>query len=239
MIRTEKNPRYREHLAYHGGLLGVMALLASAALVIGNLETRDDIAQRLDEDMQASLRQVIPPELYDNDLLQDGVLIAPLKSITGNHDGVRVFRARKQRRVVAAAFQIKASGYGGVINLIMGVNRKGEILGVRVISHAETPGLGDKIETRKSDWILGFNKRSLRKPDPAGWKVKKDGGRFDQFSGATITPRAVIKAVKQGLQFFAEHKQALMSGPVKPVPSEPASDNGAIRADGEDKANGQ
>ena len=162
MIQAVKNPRFRERLVYHGGLLGVMALLASAALVIGNLETRDDIAQRLDEDMQASLRQVIPPDLYDNDLLQDSVLIAPLDNISGNHDGVRVFRARKQHRVVAAAFQVKASGYGGVINLIMGVNRKGEILGVRVISHAETPGLGDKIETRKSDWILGFNERSLK-----------------------------------------------------------------------------
>ncbi len=211
MIRTTKNSRYRERLAYHGGLLGVMALLASAALVIGNLETRDDIAQRLDEDMQASLRQVIPPNLYDNDPLQDSVLIAPLNNNAGNHNGVRVFRARRQGRVVAVAFQIKASGYGGVVNLIMGVNRKGEILGVRVISHAETPGLGDKIETQKSDWILGFNGRSLRKPDPAGWKVRKDGGRFDQFSGATITPRAVIKAIKQGLQFFAGHQQTLLS----------------------------
>lgn len=238
MIRAVKNLRYRERLAYHGGLLGAMALLASLALVIGNLETRDEIAQRLDEDMQASLRQVIPPGLYDNDLLQDNVLIKPLHN-TENHDGVLVYRARRQDQMVAVAFQVKASGYGGVINLIMGVNRKGEILGVRVISHAETPGLGDKIETRKSDWILGFNERSLRKPDPAGWKVKKDGGHFDQFSGATITPRAVIKAVKQGLQFFAEHQQELMSGPVKPVPSKPASNNRATRVDGGDKTDGQ
>ncbi len=211
MIRAVKHPGYRNRLVYHGGLLGTMALLTSAALVIGNLETHDQIAQRLDEDMQASLRQVIPPNLYDNDLLQDSVLIAPLNNNAGDHTGVRVFRARKQGHVVAVAFQLKASGYGGVINLIMGVNRKGEILGVRVISHAETPGLGDKIETQKSDWILGFNGRSLRKPDPAGWKVRKDGGRFDQFSGATITPRAVIKAIKQGLQFFAGHQQTLLS----------------------------
>ncbi len=94
--------------------------------------------------------------------------------------------------------------------MIMGVDRIGTLLGVRVISHAETPGLGDKIEASKSDWILKFNGRSLNDPPPTGWAVKKDGGIFDQFTGATITPRALVGAVKNGLEFFAAHRLALL-----------------------------
>ena len=199
---------YRERLAYPGGLLGAMALLASTVLVLGYLGTREQIAQRLAEDMQASLEQVIPSELHDNDLLTDNVLIKSTPATNDSAD-VRVYRARKQGQVVAVAYEVGGQGYGGVIKLIMGVDREGEILGVRVVSHTETPGLGDKIESRKSDWILDFNGRSLSNPNPAGWNVKKDGGEFDQFSGATITPRAVVKTVRLGLKFFADHRQDL------------------------------
>ncbi len=101
--------------------------------------------------------------------------------------------------------------HAGEISLIMGVNNKGEVLGVRVLSHAETPGLGDRIEVEKDDWIFSFNNLSFKKLAKNKWKVKKDGGEFDQFSGATITPRAVVKAIKEGLIMFNQHQHELLT----------------------------
>lgn len=107
-------------------------------------------------------------------------------------------------------FQTSARGYSGEIQVLLGVDPEGRILGVRVIRHTETPGLGDKIELAKSDWVLAFNGRSLGDPPPERWAVKKDGGVFDQFTGATITPRATVKAVKEGLVLFAAHREEIL-----------------------------
>lgn len=104
-------------------------------------------------------------------------------------------------------------GYNGNIRLLLGIDFNSTILGVRVISHKETPGLGDPIEIEKSNWILGFNQKSLQRPDNEGWAVKRDGGDFDQFTGATISPRAVVKAVHTALLYFDAHKQALFDQP--------------------------
>jgi len=123
---------------------------------------------------------------------------------------------------VATAFQVTAMGYSGEISIMMGIASDGEILGVRVISHAETPGLGDKIEAAKGDWILGFNGLSLANRTQSQWAVKKDGGEFDQFSGATITPRAVVRAVHNGLEYFNAHRQEILG--TKPV----AHGNGGV-----------
>jgi RnfABCDGE-type electron transport complex G subunit len=133
----------------------------------------------------------------DNDLLADTLEI-------GNGDGSsrRVYRARRQGEVAAAIFQTSARGYSGDVLVLIGVDRSGVLLGARVIKHAETPGLGDKIDLAKSPWILSFNGLSLATLPPEKWAVKKDGGVFDQMAGATITPRAVVKAVKEGLDFF-------------------------------------
>ena len=108
------------------------------------------------------------------------------------------------------AYEVFGYGYGGEIAVILGVEASGQLLGVRVLSHAETPGLGDKIEEKKSNWILAFTGLSLANPPPAHWAVKKDGGKFDQFSGATISPRAVVRAVKTGLKFFEANKAKLL-----------------------------
>ena len=96
---------------------------------------------------------------------------------------------------------VSREGYSGPINLLVAVNVDGTLSGVRVVSHKETPGLGDKIETNKDDWILGFVGKSLSNPSEALWKVRKDGGEFDQFTGATITPRAVVNAVREVLKY--------------------------------------
>ncbi|MBF0256289.1 MAG: RnfABCDGE type electron transport complex subunit G, partial [Gammaproteobacteria bacterium] len=122
----------------------------------------------------------------------------------------QVYRARLRGEPVAVVLgPVVTEGYSGTINLLVAVNRDGSLAGVRVISHKETPGLGDKMEEEKSDWVLGFNGKSLSHPAEALWKVKRDGGVFDQFTGATITPRAVVKAVKQTLSYVQEQGDRL------------------------------
>ncbi|MEJ2347075.1 MAG: electron transport complex subunit RsxG [Gammaproteobacteria bacterium] len=210
----QARPPWRERLAFHAVMLGAMALLASAALTFGNRFTAPDIRDRYAEDLRASLRQVIPSDAHDNDLLQHTVTV-------NDSDGrpVHVYVATKEGKTTAVAFQKVGQGYGGPIHLMLGVDRDGRLLGVRVISHSETPGLGDNIELSKTDWILGFNGLSLANTPEKEWHVKKDGGRFDQFSGATITPRAVVKAVHEGLEFFARYRTRLLNdaSPLAPV----------------------
>ncbi|KAB2928236.1 MAG: electron transport complex subunit RsxG [Candidatus Contendobacter sp.] len=215
-------PEYRQRLSYHVALLGGVALLTSAAIGVADHLTRPDIAQRQLEDLQITLQQVIPAKYYNNDLVRDTVTV---------DDGGRplvVYRARRGGQVQAVCYQVSAPGYGNTAMVIaVGVDRAGTLLGARVISHNETPGLGDKIELSKSDWILSFTGRSLNDPQPDQWAVKKDGGAFDQFTGATITPRAVVKAVKAGLEFFAAHR-ALLLDEAAPgsIAGQPAPDRG-------------
>jgi len=198
-------PQHRKSVAYQAVLLGAFTTLAAILLVIGNLGTRDSIARRQNEEVQASLNEVIPAKLHDNNLLDNQIILSR------EEGDITVYRAMQQGRITALAYQISGQGYGGDISLIMGVDPGGRILGVRVLSHAETPGLGDKIEKQKDNWILGFNGLSLGRPPASAWGVKKDGGHFDQFSGATITPRAVIKAIRKGLQFFSANRTELLA----------------------------
>ncbi len=205
-MSTVAEPAYRQRIAYHATLLGGFATLAATLLLLGNLSTRAPIEKRLAEDMLASLSQVIPPGVHDNNLLDD-VMIFSDKA----EDALKVYQAKKGNSVTAVAFGITAQGYAGDIKMVLGIGRDGNILGVRVLTHAETPGLGDRIEVKKSDWILGFNGLSLNNTPASHWHVKKDGGRFDQFSGATITPRGVVKAIKEGLDFFTANKSVLLN----------------------------
>lgn len=210
MSREPLLPRLQGSLGYHAALLGIMALVASGLLALGDAETRADIAARRAEDLLASLSQVVPAGAHDNDLLRDTVRIA-VAGDGGRAQPLRVYRARRAGAITALAFRTTAQGYGGAISLVMGVDPAGKLLGVRIISHRETPGLGDKIETAKSSWVMRFTGRSLTDPDPAHWAVEKDGGVFDQFTGATITPRAVVKAVKAGLELYARHRAELLA----------------------------
>jgi electron transport complex protein RnfG len=192
----------RAKLAYQTLLLGSVVLLTSAALALASRTTEADIQAAAARDLQASLAQVLPGQ-YDNDLLTDTLRLA-------FDEGPTVYRARRAGRVEAVVFQTVARGYAGPIVCIMGVSRDGQLLGVRVLKHRETPGLGDKIEAAKDDWIHAFEGKSLGSPAPDKWAVRKDGGAFDQFSGATITPRAVVRAVKDGLELFARERLRLL-----------------------------
>lgn len=200
-------PSYRKRTAYQAMLLGGMATLASAVLVLGDLETRDTIAMRHAEDLKASLSQVVPDAVHDNDLLSDVLTLSPVQ--TGSN-ALKVYRAHLDNQISAVAYEVSSNGYAGPVTCIMGIAANGEILGVRVLNHAETPGLGDKIEVTKDDWITSFNGYSLANTSSKQWHVKKDGGVFDQFTGATITPRAVVKAVHEGLILFDTNRASLL-----------------------------
>jgi len=193
----------RGKLSYQGILLGGVALCTSAALALASHATEADIRAAEALDLKQSLTQVLPGT-YDNDLLKDTV------SLPSKNGDVLVYRARHAGKVDAVVYRVTGHGYAGAVVCVMGVSREGKILGVRVIKHAETPGLGDKIETAKSHWILSFDGKWLGEPAPDKWAVKKDGGVFDQFAGATITPRGVVKAVKEGLEFFAKERTNLL-----------------------------
>ncbi|MGB0659391.1 MAG: electron transport complex subunit RsxG [Mangrovicoccus sp.] len=197
--------RFTNIPAGHGILLGLFALVTALLLALADEATRGAIADRAAEDLAASLGQVISESLHDNDL------VASTFVITDEEAGeLTVYQAVQAGAVTAVAYEMVGYGYAGAIRVLMAVDPAGEILGVRVLAHAETPGLGDKIETAKDDWILGFDGRSLEDPAPAKWKVQKDGGVFDQFSGATITPRAVVGAIRGGLELFERHEAELM-----------------------------
>jgi electron transport complex protein RnfG len=208
----------RKELDYQTYILAAAALVASLLLGLADLATSGAIERRQAEDMQATLSQVLPPAIHDNDLLSSVLSIRDDRVDPG---GIPVYVARKNGVVAGAAFRWVANGgYSGPIQLMLGVSESGQLLGVRVIAHAETPGLGDKIERGKSDWILGFDGRSLSNTPPARWKVRKDGGDFDQFAGATITPRAVVGGIVGALEFVERHRTELGMEPI-PKPDSP------------------
>jgi len=189
----------------HGVILGGFCLGFGLILAITDRLTIDDIAARALEDRQNSLSQVIPAGIHDNNPVTDTL------AMKGAHDKqITVYRARKAGQVTGVAYEIVGTGYAGEIKLMLGIAADGKLLGVRVLAHKETPGLGDKIEEKKGDWILRFSGLSFTDPPPERWKVKKDGGQFDQFAGATITPRGVLGAIRSGLEFFAANKAKLL-----------------------------
>lgn len=203
--------KLRPKLAYQTAVLAIFALLASILLGFADLATRDVIQLRLEEDLKASLEEVVPADLYDNNLLADNITLPSGDNNLGAAE-TTVYLAKKQGVLNAVCFKfIAPDGYAGPISLVMGVDKNGEILGVRVIAHIETPGLGDKIEISKSKWVLGFNGKSLDNLTVTQWAVKKDGGVFDQFAGATITPRKVVQAIKRGLDFYKQHQAELQN----------------------------
>lgn len=189
-------------LAVFGGL--------GTSLVVATFEaTKEQIEVSEKANLLKNLNNILPAESYSNDLLHNK-LIVPADSMLGNSKPTTVYQAWKENKPVAVAFSIIApDGYNGDIRLLIAIKASGKISGVRVISHKETPGLGDKIEIAKDQWILSFNDKSIDNPDVKQWKVKKDGGVFDQFTGATITPRAIVKAVYKALDYYNHNQKRL------------------------------
>ncbi|WP_220721355.1 electron transport complex subunit RsxG [Agarivorans litoreus] len=180
---------------YQSISLAVAVGLSSALLLGLNTMTAPVIAQRVNEDKLAAIDLVMPSSYYQN------ALLATEHPFDVEQRHYTVYNALDQQGQTSGyVVQVTAKGYAGPINLLVGVDASLAILGVRVLSHSETPGLGDKIEVAKHPWILSFNQKSLSNTSKKAWAVKKDGGEFDQFTGATITPRAVVNAVHQALK---------------------------------------
>lgn len=191
------------------GLLAVFAALAAALLAFVHDTTRERIALEKRKAMLRSLYEIVPDERHDNDIVTDTITI-PRAELLGQDEPFTVYRARMGKNPVAVVMPVIApDGYSGAIYMMVGVNTDGTVAGVRVVRHKETPGLGDPIDIEKSDWVTGFNGRSLVDPDSDHWKVKKDGGVFDQFSAATITPRAVVRGAQKALIYFERHRERL------------------------------
>lgn len=187
------------------------ALLGTAILAITYNQTRERIAQSVEAEKLKLISQIVPQSLFDNDIIKDRLDIKP-DALLGNDNITIAYRARLQNQPSVLVMEAVApDGYSGKIVLLVAVRANGELAGVRVVEHKETPGLGDYIEIGRSNWVTGFNGTSLEKYQDRDWKVKKDGGQFDYMAGATITPRAVVKAVHKSLQYYAAHRADLFA----------------------------
>ncbi len=187
------------------------AVIGTAVLASTFFLTHDEIVKSEEAEKLKLITQIVPPALFDNDIIQDTLSI-PADPLLGNEDSTLVYRARLKNEPSAVVLEaIAPDGYSGKIALILAVRANGELAGVRVVAHKETPGLGDYIELPKSPWIKGFDDKSRAVYKDADWKVKKDGGQFDYMAGATITPRAVVKAVNKALVYFGENREKLFA----------------------------
>jgi len=192
-------------------LLALIAVMGTGLLAGVHALTRERIAAQERRVVLEYLNQVLPSHNYDNALHEDFIEIS--NPVYFKHDDpVRVYRARRLGQATAVVMNMVApDGYNGDIRLLVAIRSDGQVAGVRVISHRETPGLGDPIEISRSEWVLSFEQRSLRNPAIGSWAVKKDGGVFDQFTGATITPRAVVEAVQRALEYFQAHQDEIFA----------------------------
>jgi len=218
-------------IGFNSLLLGVFALVTSLLLASTYLNTRDRIAEAERLSAQSGLLELYPATSHDNDLLDD-VLPIPdsyLKTL-GLRQPADIHIVRKAGEVIGFILPAVApDGYSGDIDLTIGINADGTLAGVRVTRHRETPGLGDKIELRKHPWILSFDGLGLGNPPRDQWTVTKHGGIFDQFTGATITPRAVVHKVRDALLFYSEYGDQLLTA----ASGDGAADDNLARDEGE------
>ncbi|MDN2663932.1 electron transport complex subunit RsxG [Psychromonas sp. 14N.309.X.WAT.B.A12] len=192
-------------------LLGIFAVLCTGAIALVNVLTQPVIQQQEQIALQNNINELIKPDRYDNNIIESCFTVVD-NQLLGDATPKQVFIAKQYNQPVAALIQTSTfKGYSGEIKLLVGIYADGTVAGVRINSHTETPGLGDKIQTNKSDWIYSFDGSDYQAEQDAKWEVKKNGGSFDAFTGATITPRAVVFAVKNTLMYFNQHKSTLFN----------------------------
>ncbi|WP_373090766.1 electron transport complex subunit RsxG [Zhongshania sp.] len=190
-------------------LLGLFAVLTTAVIAGTYLSTRGLIQENIRHAEERALLQIIPKSRHDNAMIDDADTVAD-SELLGLRETKKFYRATQNGAFVGAILPATArDGYTGDIDMIVGINGDGSIAGVRVLSHRETPGLGDQVDYKKSHWVDGFIGKSLNNPDQSKWAVKKDKGVFDQFTGATITPRAVTAAVNRALLYFEANRTTI------------------------------
>lgn len=192
-------------------ILGLFALVSTGLVAITYQLTKTQIAKEVEQSLIRKLSEIVPEEHYDNDVYSDCLLVSD-QSLLGSSAPQKLYRMRKANQNYALMMtSVAPDGYSGKIILTLATDLNGSLLGVNILSHNETPGLGDKIERSKSNWIVQFNGLSLTNTTKQSWAVKKDGGKFDALTGATITPRAVVKSVYSGLQFIEQNKVHLFN----------------------------
>ena len=185
-----------------GTVLALFAAITSVAIGWAYLSTEEQIDFEVRRAEARQLLEIFPPDTHDNEIVDDVFEVAAETALLGIRERRQGYRVRQGDTVVGVILPATArDGYSGDIRALVGVRQDGSVAGVRVVAHRETPGLGDKVDLRKSDWILDFNERSLANPALNGWNVEKEGGVFDQFTGATVTPRAVILATRRALEY--------------------------------------
>ena len=197
-------------------LLTLFAVIGAGIVGLTHDSTYDVIKRNEQLYTLRKLNTILPATRYDNDLLDDQIELSANPLLSGETS--IAYRAFKDGKPVAVVLSpIAPNGYNGPINMLVGINYDATIAGVRIIRHRETPGLGDAIEAERSDWVQIYNGTSLQNPTEKKWKVKRDGGHFDQFTGATITPRAVVKAVRSALVYFNQNRDKLFMQAKEPV----------------------
>jgi electron transport complex protein RnfG len=195
--------------------LAIIAAALTVLLAVVASFTRERIANNEQAWIRQRLDALVPPATHDNDLLDDSIAVtAP--DLLGSSQPVKIYRARRNGAPVAAVLRpIAPDGYRGPIELLVAVGPDGRLIGVQVIRHQETPGLGDAFESRDVHWLDRFRGRSLTDPPPQRWTVRRDGGDFDAFTGATITPRAIVKAVRNALEYYQRNSQRIFDQPAQ------------------------
>ena len=199
--------------------LNLLFFATLATIVLGSTYflTRDSIAKSVEDEKLNLIAQVVPQQLFDNAIVQDTIELPP-SELLGTEDKTIAYRARLKGEASAVVLQpVAPDGYSGKIFLIVAIRSNGELSGVRVVAHRETPGLGDYIELPKSPWIKNFDGQSHATRQEKDWKVKKDGGQFDYVAGATITPRAIVKAVHKSLLYFEQNRDKLLAANPQPA----------------------
>lgn len=205
-------------VAKGGVTLAVIAAICTALVAATYRLTTDRIAANERAWLEQSLAPALGGLEYDGSLTESRLVLEPPHDLPGD-DAAIVYRAFAGDRPVAALFAVTArGGYAGPIRILVGVDQAGAITGVRILEHRETPGLGDGIEASRSDWVRQFDGRSLGDPPVAGWQLRVDGGQFDQLTGASVTPRAVVKAVRETLLYFDAHQAEIFGMPATAEP---------------------
>jgi electron transport complex protein RnfG len=192
-------------------LIVAIASILAALLSWMASATRDRIERNQQAWLQQRLDALIPPALHDNDLLTDRITVTS-PELLGTDRPVPIFRARRNGAPVAAViYTVAPDGYQGPIEMLVAIDTEGRLIGVQIVRHRETQGLGDQFEHRRADWLQHFRGRSLNDPPQQRWSVRKDGGDFDGFTGATITPRAIVRATRRALEFFTAQRERIFA----------------------------
>jgi electron transport complex protein RnfG len=201
----------RRQILLSGVFLWLFAVAGTSLVALTEYSSRDAIVENERQALLRNLYALLPADRLDNDIATDTREL-PASTLLGSDGVSTAYRARLAGEPVAIVFNsVAPNGYNGKIHLLVGVFVDGSLAGVRVVKHAETPGLGDAVEIRKSSWIKSFDGKSLSNPEAQGWQVKRDGGQFDQFTGATITPRAVVAAVRNTLLYYQRNADMIFN----------------------------